>query len=99
MRNEADQCAVTVLDAPWLPVSYLSRFQRVLQEQAGSLLVDTSSSQPWITAETAEALAAADVATIDAPVSGARWGAQACRARSSGSSSTPPSTPSATPAR
>jgi 3-hydroxyisobutyrate dehydrogenase-like beta-hydroxyacid dehydrogenase len=43
----------------------------------GSLLVDTSSSQPWITAETAEALAAAGVAMVDAPVSGAQWGAQA----------------------
>jgi 3-hydroxyisobutyrate dehydrogenase-like beta-hydroxyacid dehydrogenase len=43
----------------------------------GSLLVDTSSSQPWITAETAEALAAAGVGMVDAPVSGAQWGAQA----------------------
>ena len=43
----------------------------------GSLLVDTSSSQPWITAETAEQLAAADVAMVDAPVSGAQWGARA----------------------
>jgi 3-hydroxyisobutyrate dehydrogenase-like beta-hydroxyacid dehydrogenase len=43
----------------------------------GSLLVDTSSSQPWITAETAAALAAAGVAMVDAPVSGAQWGAQA----------------------
>jgi 3-hydroxyisobutyrate dehydrogenase len=43
----------------------------------GSLLVDTSSSQPWITAETAKALAAAGVAMVDAAVSGAQWGAQA----------------------
>jgi 3-hydroxyisobutyrate dehydrogenase-like beta-hydroxyacid dehydrogenase len=43
----------------------------------GSLVVDTSSSQPWITAETAAALAAAGVAMVDAPVSGAQWGAQA----------------------
>ena len=43
----------------------------------GSLLVDTSSSQPWITAETAEELRAAGVAMVDAPVSGAQWGAQA----------------------
>jgi 3-hydroxyisobutyrate dehydrogenase-like beta-hydroxyacid dehydrogenase len=43
----------------------------------GALLVDTSSSQPWITAETAEQLGAAGVAMVDAPVSGAQWGAQA----------------------
>jgi len=43
----------------------------------GSLLVDTSSSQPWITAETAAALGAAGIAMVDAPVSGAQWGAQA----------------------
>jgi 3-hydroxyisobutyrate dehydrogenase-like beta-hydroxyacid dehydrogenase len=44
---------------------------------AGSLLIDTSSSQPWITAHTAEVLAAAGIAMVDAPVSGAQWGAQA----------------------
>ena len=44
---------------------------------AGSLLIDTSSSQPWITAATAEALADEGVAMVDAPVSGAQWGAQA----------------------
>ena len=43
----------------------------------GSLLVDTSSSQPWITAETAAALAGGGIAMVDAPVSGAQWGAQA----------------------
>jgi 3-hydroxyisobutyrate dehydrogenase len=43
----------------------------------GSLLLDTSSSQPWFTAETAATLAAAGVAMVDAPVSGAQWGAQA----------------------
>jgi 3-hydroxyisobutyrate dehydrogenase len=44
---------------------------------AGSLLVDTSSSQPWVTAETAAALGAAGIAMVDAPVSGAQWGARA----------------------
>ncbi|HZB42303.1 MAG TPA: NAD(P)-dependent oxidoreductase [Ilumatobacter sp.] len=44
---------------------------------AGSLLVDTSSSQPWVTAETAKELAASGVAMVDAPVSGAQWGAEA----------------------
>jgi 3-hydroxyisobutyrate dehydrogenase len=42
----------------------------------GSLLIDTSSAQPWLTLETAAALGAAGIAMIDAPVSGARWGAE-----------------------
>jgi 3-hydroxyisobutyrate dehydrogenase len=44
---------------------------------AGSLLIDASSSQPWLTLETAEALATIGVRMVDAPVSGAQWGAQA----------------------
>lgn len=44
---------------------------------AGALLVDCSSSQPWLTLETAAALAERGVAMIDAPVSGAQWGAEA----------------------
>ena len=43
----------------------------------GALLLDTSSAQPWITRETAAALQAVGVAMVDAPVSGAQWGAQA----------------------
>jgi 3-hydroxyisobutyrate dehydrogenase len=43
----------------------------------GALLVDTSSSEPWLTRETAAALAARGAAMIDAPVSGAQWGAEA----------------------
>ncbi len=43
---------------------------------AGSLLIDCSSAQPWLTRETAAALAAREIATIDAPVSGAQWGAE-----------------------
>lgn len=43
----------------------------------GSLLLDTSSAEPWITRATAQALAAKGVAMVDAPVSGAQWGAQA----------------------
>jgi 3-hydroxyisobutyrate dehydrogenase len=43
----------------------------------GSLLLDTSSSQPALTLETAAALAGRGVAMVDAPVSGAQWGAQA----------------------
>jgi 3-hydroxyisobutyrate dehydrogenase len=43
----------------------------------GALLVDTSSSEPWLTRETAAALQARGVAMVDAPVSGAQWGAEA----------------------
>jgi 3-hydroxyisobutyrate dehydrogenase len=43
----------------------------------GALLVDTSSSEPWLTRETGAALKARGVAMLDAPVSGAQWGAQA----------------------
>jgi 3-hydroxyisobutyrate dehydrogenase len=42
----------------------------------GALLLDTSSSQPWLTLETAETLAGAGVAMVDAPVSGAEIGAK-----------------------
>ncbi len=41
----------------------------------GSLVLDTSSSEPWITKETAATLAARGIAMVDAPVSGAQWGA------------------------
>ena len=43
---------------------------------AGSLLLDTSSAQPWLTRATAAALAGRGVAMVDAPVSGAQWGAE-----------------------
>jgi len=43
----------------------------------GSLLLDTSSCEPWLTVETAAALAARGVDMVDAPVSGALAGAQA----------------------
>jgi 3-hydroxyisobutyrate dehydrogenase len=43
----------------------------------GTLLLDCSSSEPWLTLETAQALRAQGVAMVDAPVSGAQWGAQA----------------------
>jgi len=42
----------------------------------GSLLLDTSSSEPWLTRRTAAALAARGIAMVDAPVSGAQHGAQ-----------------------
>jgi 3-hydroxyisobutyrate dehydrogenase len=44
--------------------------------RAGGLLLDTSSSEPWHTREVAARLAAAGIAMVDAPVSGAEPGAQ-----------------------
>ena len=43
----------------------------------GSLVLDTTSSQPWLTTGTGAALAAISVDMVDAAVSGAQWGAQA----------------------
>lgn len=43
----------------------------------GALLLDTSSAEPWLTQDTAKRLAVQDVAMLDAPVSGAQWGAEA----------------------
>jgi 3-hydroxyisobutyrate dehydrogenase len=43
----------------------------------GSLLLDTSSSEPWLSRETAKRLGEQDVSMVDAPVSGAVVGAEA----------------------
>ena len=43
----------------------------------GCLWIDCSSAEPWLTRATAARLAERGVAMIDAPVSGAEWGAQA----------------------
>ena len=43
----------------------------------GAMLLDTSSAEPWLTAETARGLAEKGIDMVDAPVSGAQWGAQA----------------------
>lgn len=45
----------------------------------GALLLDTSSSEPWLTVKTAETLAEKGVDMVDAPVSGALAGALAAR--------------------
>lgn len=45
--------------------------------RSGGLLLDTSSCEPWLTEETAAALAARGIGMVDAPVSGAQWGAEA----------------------
>jgi len=44
--------------------------------RAGALLLDTSSSEPWLTGETAKKLAERGVDMVDAPVSGAQSGAR-----------------------
>ena len=44
--------------------------------KSGALLLDTSSSEPWLTEQTSQALAERGVTMVDAPVSGAAWGAQ-----------------------
>lgn len=41
----------------------------------GALLLDCSSAEPWLTQATATALAARGATMVDAPVSGAAWGA------------------------
>ena len=43
----------------------------------GSLLLDTSSAEPWLTKDTAQRLQSQQVSMVDAPVSGAQWGAEA----------------------
>jgi 3-hydroxyisobutyrate dehydrogenase len=45
--------------------------------RAGSLVLDTSSSQPWLTTATAAELGERGIDMVDAAVSGAQWGAQA----------------------
>jgi len=60
---------------PGDPVGSVSGIAAVMRP--GALLLDTSSSEPWLTRVTARALAACGVAMVDAPVSGAEWGAQA----------------------
>lgn len=45
----------------------------------GAILVDCSSAEPWQTRQTGAALAERGVAMVDAPVSGAEWGARDAR--------------------
>ena len=42
----------------------------------GAILLDTSSCEPWLTEQTGKALSERGAAMVDAPVSGAAWGAQ-----------------------
>lgn len=55
----------------------LGRLGLIEGMQPGTLLLDTSSAQPWLTKQTAAALAEREIGMVDAPVSGAQWGAQA----------------------
>lgn len=41
----------------------------------GALVLDTSSCEPWLTEQTAKALGERGATMVDAPVSGAQWGA------------------------
>ncbi|HYF20099.1 MAG TPA: NAD(P)-dependent oxidoreductase [Ramlibacter sp.] len=43
----------------------------------GAILLDTSSCEPWLTQETGARLAERGIHMVDAPVSGAQWGAEA----------------------
>ena len=45
--------------------------------QPGTLLLDTSSAEPWLTRDTGARLADRGASMVDAPVSGAAWGAEA----------------------
>jgi 3-hydroxyisobutyrate dehydrogenase-like beta-hydroxyacid dehydrogenase len=45
--------------------------------EGGELLIDTSSCEPWLTVETARALAAKRVEMVDSATSGAEMGAKA----------------------
>jgi 3-hydroxyisobutyrate dehydrogenase len=47
--------------------------------RSGTLLLDTSSSEPWLTVRTAETLSERGVDMVDAPVSGALAGARAAK--------------------
>jgi 3-hydroxyisobutyrate dehydrogenase len=47
--------------------------------RSGGLLLDTSSSEPWLTMETARVLAEKGIDMVDAPVSGAQMGAQSAQ--------------------
>lgn len=62
----------------------------------GSLLLDTSSCEPWLTEQTAKGLAAAGATMVDAPVSGAQW-APSTPSWSSWSAARRPTSPACAP--
>jgi 3-hydroxyisobutyrate dehydrogenase len=67
MLPDGEQVRQVALDAGGLVDSMAS----------GSILIDCSSAQPWLTLETARRLAVDGIEMVDAPVSGAQWGAEA----------------------
>jgi 3-hydroxyisobutyrate dehydrogenase-like beta-hydroxyacid dehydrogenase len=83
LRTPAEVAAASEIVVTMLPDGEVVR-QVALGEQGlmlglrpGALLLDTSSAEPWLTQQTAAGLAACGATMVDAPVSGAAWGAQA----------------------
>ena len=75
---EASDIVITMLPSgEYVRDVALGDFGLIKGFRAGSLLLDTTSSEPWLTIETAQALAEKKVDMVDAPVSGALAGAQA----------------------
>ena len=72
----ASEVIVTMLPDGRVVQQVVMGEQGVLQGvQPGALLLDTSSAEPWLTEATGAALAARGATMVDAPVSGAAWGA------------------------
>ncbi len=77
-RGRRAEVVVTMLpDGNVVGATALGRLGLIEGMQPGSLLLDTSSAQPWLTKQTAAALAERGIGMVDAPVSGAQWGARA----------------------
>jgi len=74
---EAADIVFTMLpDGPAVRASVFGEDGLAAGFRPGAILVDTSSAEPWITRETAARLAGQGVALVDAPVSGAKEGAE-----------------------
>jgi 3-hydroxyisobutyrate dehydrogenase len=74
---QASEVVFTMLpDGPAVRESVLGAAGLAEGFAPGAMLVDTSSAEPWITREIAAHLAGRDVAMLDAPVSGAKEGAE-----------------------
>ena len=75
--GRASEVVITMLPDGGV-VQQVALGERGLREgmAAGSLLLDCSSAEPWLTQATGAALAQGGVAMVDAPVSGAAWGAR-----------------------
>lgn len=72
----ASEVIITMLPNGEVVQQVLLGGQGLLQGvRAGALLLDTSSAEPWLTERSAAALAERGASMVDAPVSGAAWGA------------------------